>query len=374
MPQASKLVKAFEERADGVRLSDAPLVGIFGEGFPKPIIAAAGGFLVDVKAPPLTDSTQGPVVSVVSAVVEDFMDSFAARFLHRFAAGALNDYAMIIFCRDDVAALAAYQYARELKRQGRVSSKGPQLHLWNMLHTDSEPAHHFNLKELEKLIDALNETLGKRLQDEDLDAAFTEDARRTDIVSQLPVGGVDAFIARNAGRWLSAKNHATLLQEIPASAYKNQTKSKTEHTFALVGTACDIPILHEICSGLGTVIADLQEYGQEYKPDNNTSPSKNDGTTNTLTSMMRYLANDALHIRAAPPVRYTQALIRKVATADLVVASVDKNDDAFGWEIPLLRDRTQDRGGKFIDLGFRPFRPDSIWRDEARSKIEQVLS
>lgn len=376
MPQALQLLNVFHERADGVRLSDMQLVGYFGEGIPEPLISAAGGCAIDVKAPPLQDAVEGPLVSAVSAVVENFMDSFAARFLHRYAAGAFDDYAMIIFARDDVAALAAYQYVRELKRQGRVGAGGPQLHLWNMLHTHSEPAHAFNLCEFDKLTTVLCETLGTAPKDLDLETAFEDEKRRTDIVAQLPAGGADAFIARNVGRWLTPSDHVALLQNLPTFAKEIPNKNRSGHSIALVGTACDIPILHEICEEYGTIIADIQDYGQEYGAANTQTDDlqSNGNAVNTADEMMRSLATAPLHIRAVPPVRFSNALAGEVANADLVISCVDNNDDAFGWEVPTLRKKTKARGGQFIDLGFRPFRPDNNWRDEARNKIERVFA
>ena len=111
MPVHANLLRAFEERADGVQADGKPLVGVFGEGVPLPLVAALGGLVVDVKAPPLGDAVDGPEVDCVSAVAEPFLDSFTARFLHRFAAGCFDRFATLIFARDDVAGLAAYQYA-----------------------------------------------------------------------------------------------------------------------------------------------------------------------------------------------------------------------------------------------------------------------
>lgn len=356
MPANLELAKIFAERADGVTLSTVPLVGIFGEGVPKPIIAAVGGLAVDVKAPPLADAIDGVTVKSVSTILEDFMDTFAARFLHRLAAGAFDHFAVIIFARDDVAALAAYQYARELRRQGRISDTSPKLYLWNLLHTNSVPAQRFNLSEFEKLVSALSEFLEHKPSEEDLVLAFTEDAERIKKLTKLPAGGTDAFIERNAGRWLAPADHIALLSDIKTNA--------ASVTISLVGTACDIPVLHEICDGFGTVVNDLQEYGR-----GDLAPESSDPT-----SILHTLTSDALHIRTVPPGRYTQELFDKTASSDLVISSVDSNDDAFGWEVPGLRNNIDARGGKFLNLGFRPFRPDNDWREHAQNKIAEVLA
>ena len=356
MPLVLATTRAFEERADGVCRSHARLVGVFGEGIPGPLVAASGGIAIDVKAPPLADATEGPEVAAIRAVVEDFMDPFANRFLHRFAAGAFDDFDLIFFSRDDVAGLTAYQYAQELRRQGRVSVAGPRLELWNLLHTDSHAAHAFNLLQFENLKDTLEKILGLRPEGERLEAAIAAEARRSAAVNKLPPGGSAAFIARNAGRWLPPTEHERLLQDV--------RPVELETTIVLVGTACDTPVLHEICEDMGSVVADLQDYGRNPISFASAEPD----------AIIGDLAKDPLHIRAVPPSRYTQALVAAANSADLVIASVNRNDDAFGWEVPTLRKAVEARGGRFLDLGFRPFRPGAEWRDAARALIAEAAA
>lgn len=354
MPIDAELARAFAERADGVRDGGMPLVGLFGEGIPALLVSASGGLAVDVKAPPLADADGGPVVSTVAEVVEDFMDAYATRFLHRYAAGAFDHFAMIVFARDDVAALAAYHYARELQRQGRVDTGGPRLHLWNMLHTDSAPVRAFNGGELTRFEDALADVLGLRCDDAAFEEAASAETERRAALALLPPGGEEAFVARNAGRWLSASHHAALI--------KPSAKAIAGPSIALVGTAFDVPVLHQIASEFGTVVADLQDYGR--------APA----LIRDRADLLDALALDTLHIRCVPANRFSDALRRGTSGADIVIASVDENDDAFGWEIPAIRASVEARNGTFIDLGFRPFRPDAQWQNKARARIAEAIA
>ena len=339
-------------RADGARSGPDGPVGLFGEGVPRALVSALGGMPLDVKAPPLSDNVDGPRSAIVDTVAEPFLDPFATRFLHRFAAGAFDDFATLIFARDDVAALAAYQYALELRRLGHLPDRGPRLYLWNLLHTDSVPAAAFNRTELERLTRHLSQTLGTALDAGRLSDAVAAETRRVDALRGLPVGGPDAFVARNAGRWIAPDAHVALLSDLA-----QQPGPK----IALVGTACDIPVLHDLCAGQGQVIADLQDYGRvAVQPDSG--------------DRLGDIALDPLSPRAAPPGRYTQALHAGIQGADLVIASVDANDDSFGWELPGLRAAAKAQGARFLDLGFRPFRPDAAWQDRARARITEALS
>lgn len=350
------LARAFSERADGVRDTSVPLVGLFGEGVPLPLIAAMGGQGVDVKAPPLTDPEDGPMVEQVSRATEDFMDSFATRFLHRFAAGVFDRFAALVFARDDVAGLAAYQYAHELRRQGIVSARGPRLHLWNLLHTDSAPAMRFNQTELDRLIAMLSDVLGADLGPGRLAAALAAEQDRVEALAALPPGGETSFVARNAGRWMTPEDHVARLEP--------HTPEGSGRRIALVGTACDIPVLHTLCAEFGTIIADLQDYGRIVPQPRTSEP----------LDMLRRIADDPLCLRAAPPARFTRALRDGTRDADLVITTVNRNDDALGWELPGLRMEVESRGGRFVDLGFLPFRPDAAWVDGARARLAEVVS
>ncbi len=174
-----------------------------------------------------------------------------------------------------------------------------------------------------------------------------------DAVNALPPGGADAFVARNAGRWFSPEDHIALLSRLSGGEGPK---------IVLAGTACDIPVMHAICDGLGQIVADLQEYGFQMPQPGNAA------------DLLTEIAKTPLAPRAAPPGRFTRALHDGIAGADLVVASVDPNDDSFGWELPGLRQAAEAQGARFLDLGFRPFRPDPAWQDTARLRIAEALS
>ena len=347
------LQDAFTHRADGVRGSAAPLVGVFGDGVPLPLVSSFGAFAADIKAPPLSDHREGPVAAEVTKIAEPFLDTFAARFLHRFAAGAFDHFATLIFARDDTAGLAAYQYATELRRQGKVAKTGPDLFLWNLLHTRSAPAAAFNVTELTRLTRHLEQVCGARSDQDRLTDAIADEVQRADAIAALPPGGSDVFVAINAGRWLPPQDHITLLPDLPRG---------TGPAITLAGTACDIPVLHAIAEEFGHVHADLQDFGRR-------APQPADAQ-----DLLRQIVEDPLSPRAAPPSRFSAALADGIAGSDLVITTVDKNDDSFGWEVPGLKSAAQTQGSRFLDLGFRPFRPDDAWQDMARARIAEVLA
>lgn len=358
MPAMEELMRVFRDRADHVTPSGAPLVGTFGDGLPEALIRAAGARAVEVKAPPLADAASGPQVAAVTRVAEGFLDDFTARFLHRFAAGAFDSYAMIVFARDDVAGLTAYQYATELRRLGHVPPTGPRLHLWNLLHGQSEAIARFNATEAERLDAALAEATGTTLSPDTLTEALSREEARAQALTRLK-GHPDLFTLRNAGRWLEAEAHAALLDTV-----ETVEEPQTALRIGLIGTACDLPLLHDLARHFGRVTADLTPYGDPW-------PGQHLGQAETL---LRDVAEVPLHIRANPPRRYGEALRAGLASCDLVIASPDRNDDSFGWDLPTLARDLAGQGPRFSRLPLRPFRPDAAWIDTAHSRIEEALA
>ncbi len=359
MDAKHELQRAFRERADGIATSGAPLVGLFGDGIPAPLLHAAGGFCADIKAPPLADATDGPKIDLVDEIAESFLDEFTTRFLHRFAAGAFDHFAIIIFARDDVAGLAAYQYASELRRQNMVSRKGPVLHLWNLAHTDKDAARTYNLTELTRLIGVLAEQ-GLVVDDNELKAALSVEKERRKAVDQIACNGANRFVYRAAGRWLSPNAHLAALSALPA-----EKPVSAETRIGLVGTACDDISLREICSEIGTLQADLMPFGDVWGYDISTATD--------AETLIHAIATDPLNIRANPAGNFGAALQSRLENCDLVVSAVDHNDDSFGWEVPRIRDQAHAKGARFIDLGFVPFRPSNAWISQTKQRVLESL-
>ena len=358
MDAAYALAQAFRDRADGIEAAKAPLVGTYGHTIPRAALVASGAVCADIKAPPLADDDAGPVDATVAGLVERFVDDFATRFLHRFAAGAFDRFALLIFSRDDASAFLAYQYAREMRRQGLVPENGPVLFLWNIVPADTPAARRFNAVEW-GLLDAALVRLGASLSDAALARAVADERQRAAALAAL-ADHPDVFTFHLAGQWLDARAHADLLAQIDPAPVPVLPK------IGLVGTACDLPVMHDICAGLGHVVADLQPYGAR--------PGAPAAKTDDTLSLIRELAQDPLNLRVMPASRFGAALDAGLADCDLVVAAYDRADNAFGWEIPRLRQAAAARGARFLDLGFRPFRPDAAWRDDARAKIEEALA
>lgn len=257
----------------------------------------------------------------IADVVEPFMDDHARQFLWRLAAGHFDALRGIVFCRDDSSALPAYQYATELRRQGRLPA-GPQLHLLNLLHTDSAPARRFNERQLAAM------PVGSPVADAvpDLDAAQAEGR----------IAGAEAMVWRNARRWMPAADHAgTLTRALATLPPPAQTPR-----MALIGSALDAPDAYAAIEARGRIVCDLTPLGQ-----------------------WRGGATDPLHPRIVPASRHRDAILRRIEQTGCAIAvmQLDAFDDTLGWDMPSLRKALETRGVTVIDLGFRDRHPDAAW-------------
>src|SRR5690606_1550787 len=103
--------------------------------------------------------------------------------------------------------------ATEWVRQGRANSAVPPLFLWNLVHTDTEPARHFNRVQADKLF-GFFEAIGlRRPEPAEISAATADEQMRAASLLKLAEAreqGVPAAIAmrlRNAGRFMPAAKH-----------------------------------------------------------------------------------------------------------------------------------------------------------------------
>lgn len=352
---------------------DRPIVGVFGNGVPLSLISAAGCLPADVKSAP--DNRIFHVEPAVSRFLEPFLDDHARVFLHRLFGGDFRGMAAIVFPRDDAAALAAYQYATELRRQGLAKSSMPRLVLWNLVHGKSDAIAAFNARQAKRLGEELAAIGGTAPADGDaLVRVMEAEHARTAALSRLEtlvsgdsplVSGGEAMRWRNAGRYLEAGRHAALLDAACEEAASRQA-GRSGRRIGLVGTALDDPRVYGAIESFGTIVCDLQPFGSVWPgPSSAAMPDE----------VVRAEAGDPLAARARPELAPLEALVARLVRSrcDVVVAQYDQNDDTFGWDLPGLRDRLSAHAIPLVDLGFRDPRPDDAWLHTAQSRLAAAL-
>ncbi|MFC7703796.1 2-hydroxyacyl-CoA dehydratase family protein [Plastorhodobacter daqingensis] len=354
---AAALEAAFNSRDEGCS-ADMPRVGLFGNGIPEVVVAAAGACPVHLSM------GRRALPHAIEQVIEPFVDAEARIFLNRLMQGDFAGYAGILFARDDIAALTAYQYAAEWIRQGQGAAGVPPLFLWNFVHTASEAAQAFNRIQLEKLTDFLQGQGLAQPQHGWARAAGHEKSRRQ-ALQRLEAwqgrgqGGATAMQWRNAGRFMPAERHAELLEKALAAA----GAPRGGRRLGLVGSPLACVETYRAFESLGPIVCDLQPWGSVWPGD--------PAAVSEPASLLQALASDAASARIVPASAHRGALLRALETrrCDLVICQISQTDDSFGWEIPSLEAELRARGIGFVNLGFRDPEPDEAWRIAAAARL-----
>lgn len=360
---AAALERAMELQENWSGSASVARVGIFGNGMPETLVAAAGAVPVHLA---LGTSTEN---HPISEIIEPFVDEEIRHFLIRLMQGAFADLAGIIFARDDAPALIAYQYATEWIRQDLERAKTPPLFLWNLVHSDTPPVRVFNRVQAEKLF-AFFESIGLKAPDDaDILAAAQGEQRRAEALRmvQAAVGvtqsGTRAARWRNAGRFMLAEEHADLLTAALAETAQNPAPVR----IGIVGSPLCCEKTYRVIEGFGTVVCDQQGFGEVWPGPGNTAVSLADIVAGTA-------ADPSCH-RIAPTSRYRSTMVKALVDVrcTLVVCQLSQTDDTFGWEIPALASELAAQGMTLVNLGFRDARPDDAWLQAASQQIAQAL-
>jgi len=339
---AKILDSAYAMRATGVCVD---MVGIFGEGFPEPLLRAAGLQPVCMHLTPETDDAcagQG-----VSECIEPFVDHTVRRFLHRFATGWYQGLHAIIFCRDDTAALVAYQYALEFRRLG-LAPTGPRLILWNLVHAPH--AHDFNMRQLAKLWQSLNTSAPTESA---LASTWQDECTRADALAALDadigqngagISASTALIWRIAGRGgMDGRQHAELIFAARPSAPR---PARAALRFGLIGSGVTEIALYRTIEAHGAIVCDMQPMTAAWPVPLPQQP--------TADAFLRAAASDPACARVVPPDIHTDTVLRRLTDAqcDAVICQLHPDDDVFGWDVPQISAHLHKRAIPFINLGF----------------------
>ncbi|MGH1330049.1 MAG: hypothetical protein ACRBBK_04155 [Paracoccaceae bacterium] len=307
-------------------------IGAFGHGFPFTVFAANGINLRDITLAP---SVPCPAVA---AFIEPFMDPFAASFLMRLGAGALNGFGAIVLLRESPGAVHAFHYGCELARKGLLPNDAPKLLLSNHLPAIGAPQDRFNDAEMRRIKSALS------LADMPPISAGLEPLERLQTAQELGLlSGADAFDLRKA------------LFENPKGFSSGQVEkhlrpaAKIGLRYALLGGPLGNSALHEMIESIGVLALDQQALDQ--------LAAQRDFATNPFAA--RQGQNSFVEAIKA-------ALIE--AQIDRIIWQVEPHDDLWGWLAPDIGKAAKAVHCAVLDFGPIPRWPDA--RDLAPLKKE----
>lgn len=360
---AAALERAMQQQEDWSRTASMPRVGIFGNGMPETLVAAAGAVPVHLALGTTGESHP------IAEIIEPFVDEEVRHFLIRLMRGAFTDLSGIIFARDDAPALIAYQYATEWIRQDLERETTPPLFLWNLVHTDTQPVRAFNRIQAEKLFTFFQTIRLKAPHEADIFTATQAEQRRAEALRMVHAAiGVTLSCTRaarwrNAGRFMPAEQHAELLTAALAETAETQPPVR----IGIVGSPLACERTYAMIETFGAVVCDQQSFGQVWPGPGNVAP--------TLDDILVATAADPSCHRISPTSNYRVAMVAALAEVrcTLVVCQLSQTDDTFGWEIPALTTELAAKGMTLVNLGFRDARPDDDWLKDASRRIAHAL-
>lgn len=367
MMAGAALDAAFSQRDLYRPASAAPRVGVFGNGVPEILLAAAGAIPVHLNLGKIAAIPDGE--GSIAEVIEPFVDEEVRLFLLRLMRGDFADCRGIVFARDDVPALIAYQYATEWVRQGRAKIAVPPLFLWNLVHTASAPVRSFNQVQAGKLFDFLASVgLSRPTEASIAAAAIHEQNRRNRLANMAQDDAVPGSVSmrwRNAGRFMPAQEHARLLADALAQPQQGFAETATVR-LGIVGSPLDSGATYAMIERFGPVVADLHPWGEVW-PGQISSPN--------VEAILGAAAADPFCPRITPTNAHRLALVEALvgARCDLAICQLAQTDDTFGWEVPALAADLAAAGIGFVNLGFRDAEPDHKWLDHAAGLISSAL-
>ncbi|WP_238367435.1 hypothetical protein [Mesobacterium pallidum] len=296
-------------------------IAIFGHGAPIGVLGAIGVTAHDVTL------CEAPAGTAADRYIEPFMDPFATSVLRGMAAGALDEFAAILFLRESPGAMHACLYAHELARRGVMPNAAPNAIMLNILPADDPAAGRFNRAELDRLTRTLT-GLGWQAG-----AARPLSPQLDDLLARQSAGQITGAAAFDARARLAAGGVVDVA-DAPTAGPR----------LAILGAPLGNAALHAALDRIGTLALDQQALDQAHA-----------ARGVTLDAALSAQAANPFAARQ-PKAVFVPALAEALKThqIDRVIWQRDPNDDLWGWLAPQVRDLCAARGIGWTDLGALP--------------------
>lgn len=335
-PSFSVLNEAYSDRFLAARLahqSGKTIIGYVGNTVPVELIAAAGCFPLCIA--PISGSTTS-----ADRYVESFADVDTRLIAELFIAGELDFLRLLIIPRSTESYHKLYLSLRELKRVGATQA-GPELLLYEILHTQSKVSRQYGLDRTLELAGRLSAVGDTEVCDSSLLKAIASTNQTRTLLARIqharfgvdqPLSGYAAFIAMGARRFLDREHYNQLLAEWIDSSGKS---SGVGPRLLVKGCPLDHPYLHRQVELAGaTVVAEDDDWGTR-----GAAPAIGiDGSP--LEAIFDHYFRQVPCPRVFPgPVAqgwFKDALL--TAPIDGVIFYLPVPDDVYGWDFPRERD------------------------------------
>lgn len=334
-PAFGQLHQAYADRlqdAREARRQGKIVVGYVGNTVPVELILAAGCF-------PLRVAPASGGTAEADRYIESFSDVDTRVVLQMFMDGELDFLALLIIPRSSESYHKLYLSLRELKRVG-ATSRGPQLHLYEILHTQNRLSRAYGLSRTKELADLLA-TIGTTPVDDatlSLSLAATNQTRallarlqqaRQD--TTLSLSGYEAQIASVAGKFMEVGRYNQLLAEWLQSGDKTLVSGPR---LLVKGCPLDHADLHGLVEAAGgVVVTEDDDWGARA------AGAAITPVGSPLESIFDHYYSAVPCPRTFPESIAERWYIDAVRTSSIdgVIFYLPQPDDIYGWDFPRQR-------------------------------------
>ncbi len=335
----ARLQAAYAQRLDAARQARRQghkVVGYVGNTVPLELIVAAGCH--PVRIAPLAGATP-----LADPYVESFSDPDMRLTFQGYCSGDYEVLDLLVIARSTESQHKLYLSLREARRTGIVSA-GPELVLYDILHTQRASSQRYGLARTHELLQSLAALGARAVGESDLEQAIASTNHTRRLLQTLQerrqtraISGREALIASAATRFLAPLDAQSTLQD---------WLDQDQHTVCggprllLKGCAVDHAELHaQVEAAGGCIVIEDDDWGSRA------------GEPLIATDRAPLQAIFEYHWRDVPCVRrhpddgsawFTRALAS--AAVDGVLFYLPPPDDIHGWTFPADRDRAERAG------------------------------
>ncbi|TRZ66537.1 MAG: 2-hydroxyacyl-CoA dehydratase [Rhodocyclaceae bacterium] len=344
-PSFGLLQEAYSDRFRAARSayqSGKAIVGYVGNTVPVELIAAAGCF--PLRVAPISGSTTS-----ADRYVESFADIDTRLITELFIAGELDFLSLLIIPRSTESYHKLYLSLRELKRVGAAQA-GPDLLLYEILHTQSRISRQYGLKRTRELADRLSAIGNTEVGDDTLLKAIASTNQTRTLLARIQaarysvdqsVSGYEAFTVMGAGRFLDREYYNRVLTEWIDSSARSPGAGPR---LLVKGCPLDHPYLHrQVEFAGGRVVAEDDDWGARGA----TPLIGSQGTP--LEAIFDHYFSQVPCPRVSPDSVAQEWFNNALRTApiDGVIFYLPVPDDVYGWDFPRQRDAVERAGLKW---------------------------
>ncbi len=325
--------EARRAQQDGKRI-----VGYVGNTVPVELIIAADCY--PLRVAPIYGGTAS-----ADGYVESFSDTDTRLIVELFMAGELDFLSLLVIPRSTESYHKLYLALRELKRVGATAA-GPELLLYEILHTQKASSRDYGLARTRELAQRLSLVAGVAVDDRALRRALAATNRTRELLGRLqqvrrsarPPSGFEAQVVASASLFLEHQVYNELLADWLAEATWQTGKGKR---LLLKGYPLEHAQLHRLVDlAGGLVIAEDGDWGARMA-----APLIPQGGE-PLAAIFGHYFSAVPCARLFPQALADHWFLEQLDATDIdgVVFYLPTPEDIFGWDFPRQRTAVEAAG------------------------------